>query len=136
MKFPIINISVEKWNDNEDMSEYISYDKFIYTNEDSVFDKYYKNMLFCDSNGVLFLAIRKSEIKEKWRIWLKFIPNVWKFEVIFKQTPNETNTEELREYFLARISELKKTNSREEWIQSVKNAKSHFEIIHGTEKKY
>ena len=39
MKFPIINISVEKWNDNEDMSEYISYDKFIYTNEDSVFDK-------------------------------------------------------------------------------------------------
>ena len=93
-------------------------------------------MLFCDSNGVLFLAIRKSEIKEKWRIWLKFIPNVWKFEVIFKQTPNEMNTEELREYFLARISELKKTNSREEWIESIKNAKSHFEIIHGTEKKY
>jgi hypothetical protein len=131
MKFPIINVSIKQWTDSQDLAEYTSYDKYIYTNKDSIFDQFYKDQLFCDCNGSIFRAVSKTELREKWRNWFKFIPNVWKTEIIFIPTGEIMNLEELREYYLTRISELKKTDFVEEWISNIKVANTYFELIHG-----
>ena len=130
MTYPIINISIEKWND-EDLMDYITFDKFIYTNKDSIFNKLYRDKLFCDCNGQVFKAIKKAELTQKWRNWLRFIPNVWKREIIFEKTNKNLTVDELKNYILARISELNKTDYRKKWIADIENAKTHSELING-----
>jgi len=128
MTFPAIDISTKKWN-YEDILEYIIYDEYIYTNKESVFLKYYKNRLFCDGKGKIYKAIRKAEMTENWRNWLRFIPNVWKTKIIFQYTNEEMDLELLRNYLLDRISDLEKDDFTREWKNDVKKAKSHSEII-------
>ncbi|MBJ2176526.1 hypothetical protein JBL43_19920 [Aureibaculum sp. A20] len=130
MEFPILNISTEKW-DEENLTDYIAFDKFIYTDKDSIFEELYKDKLFCDCNGKIFKAIKKAEMTEKWRNWLRFIPNIWKREVIFEPTNENLTVDELRNYLLNRISELRPTEFRVKWNKEITNAKTHLELIHG-----
>ena len=81
MRFPILNISTERWSD-EDLMDYISFDEFIYTKKDFYFDEFYKDKLFCDCNGFVYKAIAKEDMTQKWRNWLRFLPNVWKTKII------------------------------------------------------
>lgn len=128
MKFPIINISIEKWH-YEDLMEYVCYDEFIYTDKESVFEKYYKDKLFCDENGQIFKAIGKAEMTENWRNWLRFIPNVWKTKIVFKNMYKEMSVEELRTLLLERISELEEDDFTLQWKVDIENAKTHSELI-------
>ena len=42
MIFPILNISEKTWN-SDDLTDYILFDKFIYTDRESIFYELYKN---------------------------------------------------------------------------------------------
>lgn len=128
MAFPIVNVSmsIEEWADYEN----IWYDKYLYTREDSVFNEYCKEMLFCDCHGFIYKAVGKAE-PEAWRNWFWFLPNVWKVEVIFEPTGKQMSIEELREFLLVRVSVLEKTDLIDRWITLLHQAVTHRELIDG-----
>ena len=136
MKFPVINISEKKWNKDSGVLDYILFDKFIYTDKDNIFFELYQGKSFCDGDGIVYRAIKKEDKTKIWRQWFKFIPNVWRKEIIFKKTGEILTVEDLRQYLLNRISDLPKTDFREEWITDIKNAKNQSELINGTPKKH
>ena len=104
--FPILNISEKTWN-SDDLTDYILFDKFIYTDRESIFYELYKNKFFIDCNGVIYQAIEKAKLTEKWRNWFRFIPNIWKRELLFINTNENWTIDQLRNYLLERISDLK-----------------------------
>ena len=128
MTFPAIDISTKKWV-IDDLIEYVIYDEYIYTNKESIFQKYYKDRLFCDGKGRIFKAVKKEEMTESWRNWLRFIPNVWKTKIIFQNTNEEMDIELLRNYLLERISDLEQNDFSREWKADVRRARSHAELI-------
>ena len=130
MTFPALAISTKKWI-TDDLMDYILWDEYIYTNKESVFQKYYKDNLFCDGEGKIYKAIRKNEVTENWRNWLRFIPNVWKTTIIFQDMNEEMSVEQLRNYILERISDLKQDTSTREWKINVQKATTHAELIQG-----
>ena len=130
MNFPLLNISVKNWN-SEDLMEYILFDKFIYTGKESLFNEFYKGQLFIDCNGQIYRALEKAELNQKWRNWLRFIPNIWKREIIFKPTGEAWTVAELRNHLVERVSELKPDTHREKWKSDLKNAKTYSELING-----
>jgi hypothetical protein len=130
MTFPAIDISTKKWI-IDDLMEYVLHDEFIYTRKDSVFQKYYKDRLFCDGKGKIFKAVRKTEMTENWRNWLRFIPNVWKTKVVFHNTNKEMNLNDLQNYLLERISDLEQNDFTRKWKKDVLNAKTYSELING-----
>ena len=130
MTFPLLNISAKKW-DSEDLTDYIIFDKFIYTDKESIFNELYRDKLFIDCDGRIYKAFKKAELTEKWRNWLRFIPNVWKREVLFRKTGENWTTDELRSYLLKQVSELKNDKHTEKWKTQLKKAKNHSELIYG-----
>ncbi|WP_203257605.1 hypothetical protein [Hyunsoonleella ulvae] len=133
MTFPIINISTEKWND-DDILDYILFSNLIYTDKKSIFDKYYRNKMFCDCNGKVFRVNGLEKPKEKWRNWLKFLPGIYKCKIKFEPTQKEMTVNELRNHFLNGISDLTKNDYTEKWILDIKNAENHSELINGKQK--
>ena len=130
MTFPIINISIKEWND-DDTLDYILFSDLIYTDKTSIFDKFYRDTMFCDCNGIIFKAIGLEKPKEKWRNWLKFLPGIYKCRIIFESTQKKLTVNELRNHFLNGISNLTKTDFTEKWIADIKDAESHSELING-----
>jgi len=130
MTFPLLNISAKKW-DSEDLTDYIIFDKFIYTDKESIFNELYKNKIFIDCDGRIYKGIKKVELAEKWRNWLRFIPNIWKREVLFRTTGENWTVDELRNYLLKRVSELKTDKDTENWKTQLKKAKNYSELIYG-----
>jgi hypothetical protein len=130
MTFPILNITAKKWNE-DNLIDCVVFDEYIYTNKESVFNELYKNKIFCDCNGKIYKVVKKAELKEKWRNWLRFIPNIWKREIIFQPTGENWTVDELRNYLLERISELKSDKHTEKWKAQIKTAKNYTELIYG-----
>lgn len=130
MTFPLLNISTKKWK-SEDLTGYILFDEYIYTDKETIFNELYIDKLFIDCNGLIYKALKKEELTQKWRKWLRFIPNIWKKEVLFQPTGDSWTIEELRNYLLKRVSELKANKHTYEWKAQLKRAKNHAELIHG-----
>lgn len=128
MNFPALNISPTKWND-DDLIEYLIFDDFIYTKDDKLFDKYYRNQLFCDCDGKIYKAVRKKEMTEKWRDWLRFIPNVWKTKVEYCYTHQDLNLEEFRNYLIERIKDLEQNEFTKEWASKILKSKNHAQML-------
>ena len=133
MNFPLLNISAKKWN-SEDLTDYILFNKFIYTKKESTFNELYKDKLFIDCDGRIYKAIKKAELTQKWRNWFRFIPNIWKREILFTDTGTHWSVDELRIYLLKCVSELKTDQHTEKWICDLKRAKNYIELINGNEK--
>jgi hypothetical protein len=130
MTFPLLNISAKKW-ESEDLTDYIVFDKYIYTDKEEIFNKLYRDKLFIDSDGRIYKALKKAELTEKWRIFLRFIPNMWKREILFKSTGEKWTVDELRNFLLNRISKLKTDTQTEDWKAELKKATNHYELIYG-----
>ena len=54
---------------------------------------------------------------------------MWKREVVFQSTGEYWTVDELRNYLLKRISELKTDAHTEKWKADLKSAKNHFELL-------
>lgn len=130
MNFPLINISADKWS-HEELTVYVIFDEFIYSDDESVFNQFFRNQQFIDCDGNIFIPVGKAKLKGEWRNWLKFIPNVWKREIIFQPTIKKWSVEKLRSYMIDRVSELKRNSFTEKWIEDLKKATNHDELING-----
>ena len=131
MDFPILNISTEKWDEEEDLTIYIHYDKYIYTRKNSIFKEYYLGHKFCDCKGNIYKVCGKGEVKSKWRKLLYFLPGISKQEIFFKKTGEKFTKEELRNFIISRLSEMKADYFTKAWLNDVRKSNSYFQIMTG-----
>lgn len=130
MKFPAANVSIKNWDKNEDYLIYILEDDFIYTTNNKLYQEYFLNKLFVDSNGDIYKLIDRK-LPNSFRQILSFIPNFCKVELIFKRTEDKMTVEQVRQHILIQINQLDNDQNKIEWIDKVKIAKSYEEIIFG-----
>lgn len=129
MKFPLLNISEQKWKDDDFLLDYFLLDEFIYNDSKVVFQEYFKVHSFCDCFGEIYKVKCKVPPKEWWRRVFKFIPNVYKIELRFERTGNKMSVYELKTYLIDRIKDLSENEFTKNWIEQIKQAKNHEEII-------
>jgi len=129
MKFPAANISIKNWNPKEDYLVYIILNEFIYNDNQKLYQDYYHNMDFVDSNGDIYKLIEKRPPSSLWRNVFKFLPNTYKIELRFRKTPDNMDIEEIREFVLKQISRLPKEEYIEEWKNEIRNANTISSIL-------
>ncbi len=130
MKFPAANVSIKNWNKDEDYLIYILEDEFIYTTSNKLYQEYFLDNLFVDSNGDIYKLIDRK-LPNLFRQILGFIPNYCKVELMFKPTGDKMAVEQVRQHILNQINKLDDDQNKVEWVDKVKNAKSYEGIIFG-----
>ena len=105
MKFPVANVSLREWNPREDILLYVLIDPYIYRNDDKLYREFYYNQKFVDSEGEIYKIIDKRLPSSIWRSIFRFLPNVFKIELIFITTNEKMGIEEVREFYLHQIQE-------------------------------
>ncbi len=131
MKFPIANISIKNWNPEEDVLLYILLNKYIYRDDNQLYQSFFYNKEFVDSNGDIYLLVDQKKSTSLLRKIFKFLPNVFKIELIFKKTKNKMDIENVREFILRQIGKMPKDANHANWIEQIKNAKKIQEILDG-----
>lgn len=116
MKFPVANVSLREWNPREDILLYVLIDPYIYRNDDKLYREFYYNQKFVDSEGEIYKIIDKRLPSSIWRSIFRFLPNVFKIELIFITTNEKMGIEEVREFYLHQINNLPKEDYINEWI--------------------
>jgi hypothetical protein len=130
MKFPTANVSLKEWNPNEDYLLYVLMDPYYCIASNEFYRKYYHNQRYVDSNGDIFMATDKKLPKSIFRNIFRFIPGVYKVELIFTSTGEKMELEEVREFLLKQVNKLKGDNVSE-WINQIKKSKSIQEVLGG-----
>jgi len=130
MKFPAANVSIRNWDKDEDYLVYILENEFIYTTDNKLYQKYFENNLFVDSNGIVHRLIDRK-LPSLIRRFFSFIPNFCKVELSFRPTEGRMTIEEVRQHILAQLYILDNDENKTEWIEKVKNATTFEEIIFG-----
>jgi len=130
MKFPAANVSLKEWDPNEDYLLYVLMDPYYCKTGDEFYREYYHNLKYVDSNGEVFKAIDKKPPKSILRRIFRFIPGVYKVELIFSNTGEKMELEEVREFMLKKVTKLK-DDYVSEWINQIKNSKSIQEVLGG-----
>lgn len=128
MKFPAANISIQKWDKNEDYLIYILEDKFIYTTDQKLFENFFLNNLFVDSKGEVYKVVDRKLPSLTRRIF-SFLPNFCKIELLFKPTHDKMTLEEVRQHILNQLVILDQNQNTADWIHSVKKAKTFQDVI-------
>lgn len=127
MKFPLLNISEEKWI-IDDLLEYIDFNGYFYSADQNLFEKYAYQKLHCDSEGSVYKVVGKTPPKG-WRNYLRFIPNVYREKLIYEATNEKMGLDDLRKYVLMKVDKLEDNEFKSEWISNVKQAESYQELI-------
>ena len=127
----MLNITDKDWGQETDLSVFVLFDEFIYNYSDDLYDRYYKDKIFCDSLGELYQVTGKVFPTAAWRKLLRFIPNVYKIKFELKKMNRQMELEDLRRFMLARINELEQTDFDKKWLAFIKQAPNHYEIIGG-----
>lgn len=128
MNFPAINFTIQNWNPNS-YQKHIIRDKYIYSDDENLFNNFYKNMEFIDSNGDIYTLVEKRKPTSQWRILLSFIPKIYRIEFVFKKTHQKIDLTTLKEFAKHQISRLSDEEYIEEWKSEIDKLKSVKEII-------
>lgn len=129
MKFPVANISIKNWNPKEDFLLYILMDKYIYRDNSQLYKTYFYNKEFVDSNGNIYKIVDQKKPTSLWRKIFKFLPNVFKIELIFKKTESKMDVENVKQFILRQIKNLPKDETNNSWIEKIKKSKTIQEIL-------
>ena len=128
MKFPAVNVSIENWDKNEDYLIYVLENEFIYTTNNELFQKYFLDNLFVDSDGSIYKLIDRK-LPSSFKQIFSFIPNFCKVELVFKRTEDKMTKEQVRQHILKQLDKLDNDKNKVEWIDKVKSAETFEEII-------
>ena len=123
INFPMIYVSDEKWDTEKDYDSIVLYDKYIHSTDEEYFKNDFYNNSFVDCDGVVFKVVDR-QFPSRMRQILRFIPTVCKVEIIFEKTGKRMTVEEVRSKILSRLEKLDLDESLNDWIMSVKNAKT------------
>jgi hypothetical protein len=130
IKFPIANVSIKNWDKNEDYLLYVLDSPYIFTPKETFYGKYLSNHSFVDSNGNVF-KITGRIFTNRVRKILRFIPGFYKAELVFEQTGETMDREEIRNHIVRQLEKLDDYEHKAEWIRTVKNATTIEGIISG-----
>ena len=128
MRFPLLDITTRPWHTDLD-TDLIIFDRYIYTNKESVFNAMYRDVTFIDCEGRHYRAVKQGEQPALWRRLLRLLPNIWRREIIFQPTGECWSVEELKRYVMARVSELEENETNRKGLEQLEKAGSCEEVI-------
>lgn len=128
IQFPLLNISEKRWTADSWYESFV-WDDYICS--DTYFDIYLRGKLFCDCSGKVYQISHQILPTAWWRKVFRFLPNVYKIELVFKEVPQSISLAELKEYVLVRIGDLPADETRAEWKRKVVAARTFEEVISG-----
>lgn len=129
MKFPMICVSPAVWEqEHPDPADFMLFEAWIETDNDKIFDRYFRDRVYCDCEGKLFKVLAKKEVKDPWKKWFRFIPNFYRVELIIEPLNETMALSELQAFLLARIE-------YEGFQQFIRGAKSIEELLNSNKKE-
>ena len=129
MKYPIVNITGDKWNDWGDVICYILDEPNYYSHKKKIIEKYYINHEFCDSNGQIFIVKRLNPITGLWKSLLSALPGTTKGFIEFTPTTKIMDLESFKSFMIKKVNEIDDHKSTLQWIEIIYNAKFFEEIL-------
>ncbi len=125
MKYPILNISLKNWNSSKlDYSILLLDSNLIYTSNDELFNNYFLNNEYIDSNGKIYEIIGR-ELPSSWKKAFSFIPYFYKVKLLFKAKEREIQLDELKSYIVKNIKALSYQEEFErKWLKDIEAAKT------------
>ncbi|GAB5526444.1 MAG: hypothetical protein Roseis2KO_43160 [Roseivirga sp.] len=129
IQFPLLNITDHDW-EPEVVEAQLIFDGFIYVKRE-LFDEFYRDKFYADCKGDVYKAIDVVPPTALWRRAFYFLPMVYKSKLIFEKTELRLTLDQLRDFVIDRISELPGDNFNKKWIEQLKQAKTHKDIIDG-----
>jgi hypothetical protein len=130
MEFPITNISTNKWTKEEDPMLFMLVDQFIYTGNIRLYRDFYFKQKYVDSKGDIYTVVDRVLPTSFWKSLLRFIPNTYKVELVFKPTAEKMDIETFRNYMIDRIKITFGVPESDNWVNQIKEAKT-FKAIMG-----
>ena len=130
INYPVTKVNSKNWIDHEDLLPL--FDKYLYTSKEKIFNDYFHNKEYVDCEGNVFKIIGRIPPTNFWRKLFKFIPRVYKIELIFKNTDRNIELNELKEDLISGIKRFDSDETRKEskeWILEIKRAKSIRELL-------
>ncbi|MCE7993677.1 MAG: hypothetical protein HEP71_16955 [Roseivirga sp.] len=129
MEYPLLNITDHNWEPERVDGQLVFYE-FIYVGR-KIFDEYHKGKFYCDCTGKVYKAVDIVLPASIWRRFFGFLPMVYKCRSIFEETELQLTVNQLRDFVIDRISEMPEDDFNQKWIEQLKQANSHKEIIDG-----
>ena len=120
MEFPIIDLTVEKWDFA--VASPVSFSENTQTYRETKFIKYFYGRYYCDCQGVVYQVIAKEHVQSFWRSLFRFIPGVPKVKLVFVKTESRLGVEEVRHFILDRLESSDMLEHSLEWQEEIKNA--------------
>lgn len=115
MKYPLLNISLPKWD--YEIAEFA----FIFENEtyqsknDTYFYEFYQNCQYVDCCGKIYTLISKEPSGNK----VSKLLRLKRDRFIFKETNQYAGFEFIKQYLTKRIGELNDDVMRKHWLDSI-----------------
>ena len=127
MKYPAIDLSYVHWGNSVNVPIY--FDPIVYFIGFTSFERSYKNHLFCDAVGDLYLVVDMIPPKALWRRIFKFIPWVYKVELVFEKQDEPMSVEELRKHMLGCLYAAGNLKAQDYMIDRLENARTHRALL-------
>ena len=130
MKFPILNISLKNWNNEDlDYSLILLENDVIYTTDEYIYSNYLLNNKYIDSEGKIYRIIGK-ELPASWKKMFRFIPNFYKIKLIFEKTDDSLSVEDVKNYIRNNINKFNYIEDFEkEWLKIIENATTYEQVL-------
>ena len=129
MRFPIVNITSDRWNDWLDVECFILEETNYHSRKKHIIDRYYLNHKFCDSNGNIFISKRLNPVSGRWKKLVSLIPGTIKGKVELNPTTQNMDLNEFKSFILNKVKEMNADQSTMEWIGIIHSAKTYEEIL-------
>ena len=132
MRFPLMNISHQGWDKVQDLDPFHLIDPYIFTESEEHYKEFFHNQYFCDCKGEIYQVTGKMPPQNKWRHFLKWLPDVFKVKLQFKSTGKKIPVDDLKNWMLDRLDSMDR-NDRwlQMWQSQINRAETHKELIHG-----
>lgn len=100
IEFPALDLSFsdKNWINMEGI---FFEEDYLYFNSEKKFKQNYLNHILVDSKGGLYQIIGKEDLSR----WRKFIPNIKKSKILFKDLKDKMDLENIKKYYIKKIRE-------------------------------
>lgn len=106
-------------------------DPFIYTGDNQLYQDFYFEQKYVDSKGNVYVIVDRILPTSFWKQVLRFIPNTYKVELVFKPTNEKIDIETFRTYMIDKMKLTIGVPDSDNWVNQIKE-KTTFKAIMGS----
>lgn len=132
IEFPIVRINSDVWIDYEEF--FPLFNGYLYSSKEEIFNIYFFHKEFIDINGNIFKVVGREATTNFFRIFFRFIPNIYREKLIFEKVDKIITLDNFKEDLIKGIKKFDSSANHEvteELITEIRNAKSFKEVICG-----